>query len=162
MERKTTQTHETQKTKLILQIPTDVWMYCVMIFCDLESLKTLRFVFSERLIHSTHWKKIFFKWQFDIYGSMMNIPSIISNLKICGPSIVDDELKHLTEIHTLDLKYCKQITDKGLVYLKGIHTLKLSGCKQITDKGLEYLKGIHTLNVFGCKQITDKGLQYLK
>jgi len=57
MKRKTTQDHEIKKPKFILQIPTDVWMYCVIIFCDLESLKTLRFVFSEKIIHPTHWKK---------------------------------------------------------------------------------------------------------
>ena len=42
-----------------------------------------------------------------------------------------------------NIKYFKfniennKITDVGLEYLKGVHTINLSYCNQITDKGLE-------------------------
>ena len=71
-------------------------------------------------------------------------------------------LEYLKGVHTINLSYCNQITDKGLEYLKGVHTINLPCCKQITDKGLKYLKGVHTINLSYCNKITDKGLEYLK
>lgn len=43
-------------------------------------------------------------------------------------------------VHTIDLRFCDQITDNGLEYLKGVQTINLSNCNKI-DKGSEYLKG---------------------
>ena len=76
--------------------------------------------------------------------------------------LIDEDLKYLKGVHTIDLIRVNKITDKGLEYLKGVHTIDLSGCEQITDKGLGYFKGVQMIDLYRCDKITDKGLEYLK
>lgn len=58
---------------------------------------------------------------------------INNNLKyfkiICNKKIVDNDLKYLAGVHTIDLCGCKLITDEGLKYLAGVHTIIINKCK---------------------------------
>ena len=90
------------------------------------------------------------------------VPCYVRYLCVGCQRITDDGLKHLKNVHTLDLWDCEEITDDGLKYLKNVHTLYLRGCRKITDDGLKYLKNTHTLNLSGCRKITDDGLKHLK
>jgi F-box/leucine-rich repeat protein 2/20 len=73
--------------------------------------------------------------------------------------------KGCTNLQTLNLMYCKNITNdcfKGKEW-KNLQTLNLSGCTEITNdcfKGKEW-KNLQTLNLSGCKKITDAGLMVL-
>ncbi len=75
-------------------------------------------------------------------------------------------LKGLTALQSLNLSWCRQITDAGLAHLKGLtalQSLDLGGCG-ITDAGLAHLKGltgVQSLYLREC-QITDAGLAHLK
>jgi hypothetical protein len=88
------------------------------------------------------------------------------NLSYCK-KITDKGLEHLKELALtrLDLSYCEQITDIDLEHLAGLPLtqLNLSGCKKITDKGLEHLTGfaLTQLNLTSCWQITVVGLKHL-
>ena len=79
----------------------------------------------------------------------------------CSPKLTDEGFKHLGNIHTLGLVYCK-ITDEGLKYLGNVHTLDLSFNEKITDEGLKYLGKVHTLNLNWCKLVTIGCLKYLE
>ena len=96
------------------------------------------------------------------YENIISKYGKLFNIKTTDKIIIDEDLKYLKGVHTIDLWGCNKITDKGLEYLKGVHTINLSCCYGITDKGLEYIKGVHTINLTWCNQITDKGLKYLK
>ena len=54
-------------------------------------------------------------------------------------------------IHTLNLRICRQLTDVSA--LGNVHTLNLSYCDNITD--VSALGNVHTLNLTNCKKITD-------
>jgi hypothetical protein len=75
--------------------------------------------------------------------------------------ITDEGLKHLGHLHTLNLSNCDKITDEGVKYLGNLHTLYLQRCNQITDKGLKNLSDLHTLDLSCCSNITDEGIKYL-
>ena len=68
----------------------------------------------------------------------------------------------MTNIHTLNLHYNKNITDEGFKYITNINTLNLYNNKNITDEGLKYIPNIHTLNLHYNKNITDEGLKYIE
>jgi hypothetical protein len=65
-------------------------------------------------------------------------------------------------IHTLNMAWCDQVTDKAFVHLKGIHSLDMRGCDRVSDAAFQYLAGIHTLNMAWCDQVTDKAFVHLK
>lgn len=96
----------------------------------------------------------------------------------------DEDMKHLSHLHTLDLLGTRgigdrgmsflnnlnintlclatvNITDDGLTHLGNIHTLDLRNCNHITDKGLIHLINTHTLDLAGCEQITNHGVSNL-
>ena len=87
-------------------------------------------------------------------------------------STTDEQLaqkvKGLTTLKSLDLSFCRKITDAGLVHLKGLTTLKvlsLGGCDKITDAGLAHPKGLtklEYLSLNGCDKITDAAVSKLK
>ena len=60
--------------------------------------------------------------------------------------------------HTLDLSYCRQITDDSVKELRGCHTLYLGGCDKITDESVKELRSCHTLYLNGCEKITDESV----
>jgi hypothetical protein len=72
--------------------------------------------------------------------------------------ITDAAFVHLRGIHTLNMRFCRQITitDAAFVHLRGIHALYVSACNQntITDVAFTYLRGIHTLDMRDCNQLT--------
>lgn len=66
-------------------------------------------------------------------------------------------------IHTLNMSYCTQITDKAFQHLKGIRQLSMECCKQITNDAFRHLQGsIYRLNIGYCKQITNDAFRYLQ
>jgi hypothetical protein len=73
--------------------------------------------------------------------------------------------KNLT---SLDLRGCRNITDKGIEALKNLPnltSLDLGECRNITDKGIEALKNLPnltSLDLRECRNITDKGIEALK
>lgn len=75
--------------------------------------------------------------------------------------ITDIGLSNLSDVHTIDLSFCYYITDNGLQYLSGVNSIKLSGCWRITDKTLKYLSNVNNIYLDRCYQITDNGLSYL-
>ena len=86
------------------------------------------------------------------------------------PSTTDEQLaeklKGRADLKSLDLSYCREITDEGLAHLKGLTKLKelsLASTK-ITDAGLVHLKGLTKLKELGLAstKITDAGLVHLK
>jgi Leucine-rich repeat (LRR) protein len=84
--------------------------------------------------------------------------------KITDAGIV--HLKELTKLETLNL-YNTRITDAGLAHLKGLVNLvklDLNSCSRITDAGLVHLKGFTNLKLLGLPytKITDAGLVHLK
>jgi hypothetical protein len=77
-------------------------------------------------------------------------------------SIMDEGLRHLGSVTTLNLSYCGLITDEGLRHLGSVTTLNLWGCDLITDEGLRRLGSVTTLNLGGyMTKITDAGRAYL-
>ena len=78
-------------------------------------------------------------------------------------------LRGLTGLQSLNLSFCKQVTDAGLDHLRGLTTvpqsLELSFCKQVTDAGLAHLHGLtalQSLELSGCERVTDAGLAHLR
>ena len=75
-------------------------------------------------------------------------------------------LKGLTNLQTLILYGCTEVTDAGLEHLKGLMKLQRLTLyyTNITDEGLVHLKGLTKLNVlyFNFTTITDAGLEHLK
>ena len=59
--------------------------------------------------------------------------------------IIDDGLKHLGRIHTLELYGCELITNEGIKHLGRLNTLILKGCEQITDERIKRISTIKTL-----------------
>jgi len=69
------------------------------------------------------------------------------------------DLTPLTDVHTLELNYCPNITDFSA--LKGTRSLYIRGCRQIVDKNLKSLNNLHLLDAQNCENITNDGLKYL-
>jgi len=76
---------------------------------------------------------------------------------------MNEDLKYLSNCHTLNLSHCDKITDEGLKYLATCHTLNLFGCNDITDKGLKYLEKCNTIcvDVSFTKNITENCIMNL-
>lgn len=76
-------------------------------------------------------------------------------------------LGSLTDLETLELNWCWNITDGALQVLKEMPKLKilsLMGCPLITGKGLSHLSSdsIENINIGWCQQVTDECFYALK
>lgn len=118
-------------------------------------------------IHEPSWlscllfpKKIHINQSFNEYiNSRIDTQKLLS-IKITKNCEVDDKNIYLLgKVHSLDLSYCRKITDEGFVHLAQIHTLNLRNCN-ITDEGVKYLGKVHTLNLRNCKKLI-KGSEHL-
>lgn len=75
----------------------------------------------------------------------------------------------LSSLQSLDVSYCRKITDKGLSAIaegcSDLHVLRLAGCRFVTDKTLLTLsincRNLEELCLQGCSNITDTGLMSL-
>lgn len=84
--------------------------------------------------------------------------------------ITDEGLKYFkiskeNQIHclkSLDLSFCKNITDNGLQFVDSIKNINLMNCNQITDNGIKLLTNIENINLVDCSKITDESLKYLE
>ena len=70
------------------------------------------------------------------------------NLRICKKLT---DVSALGNVHTLNLSYCENITDVSA--LGNVHTLSLRGCENISD--VSALGNVHTLKLDHCDKITD-------
>ena len=68
--------------------------------------------------------------------------------------IVDADFVHIrgdarVRLHTVNMSFCRSLTDAAFVHLRGIHTLDMRYCRQvtITDAAFVHMRGIHTLYV---------------
>lgn len=77
--------------------------------------------------------------------------------------LIDEDLKYLTNVHTLNLSYCKNLTEQGLFHLRNssIVNLNLTGI-DITNDSLIHLQNIPILSLKFCRKITDEGLIHLQ
>jgi hypothetical protein len=99
----------------------------------------------------------------NITNSGINCLTKVKDLNLRAGYFTDEVLKSLTGIHTLNLKFCRNITDEGMVYLQNLKNLKvlnLEYCLNITDKGISYLGGVESLKL-KCINITDECLKHL-
>jgi len=95
------------------------------------------------------------KYVYDIHfrneiQSQIEFPKKQLSLNCFDTNIKNEDLIHLN-VHTLNLSYCKNITDVSL--LKNVTNLNLTCCKGITD--VSALGGVHTLNLSECDGVTD-------
>ena len=93
----------------------------------------------------------------------------LTNLNLTGPKedITDLGLfflmKNCPNLTSLNVSFCKKITDKGLerLSLSKLTSLDLQQCEEVTDVGLGFLARNHPnlrlLNIYDCKKITAKG-----
>jgi Leucine Rich repeat len=86
-----------------------------------------------------------------------------------GANVSEDIFENVqvfTELETLDLVFCKEVTDAGLEHLKGLTQLQrlVLHRTQVTDTGLEHLKGLIQLQTLdlSSSNVTDAGLENLK
>ena len=113
----------------------------------------LNIEYSLKYYNNIHFQKL-------IHSKIINSRLQLS-LNLTQTIIIDEGLKNLGNLHTLNLWGCKRITDEGLKHLGNLHTLCLSYCSQITDEGIKHLGNLHTLDLWGCNQITNEGLKHL-
>ena len=97
--------------------------------------------------------------------------------RFCLPGMAEEEgsdadkwlraLFSLTALTTLNLGFCKQLSDDGLRSLSSLTALanlNLEYCVQVSDDGLRALgslTALTSLNLLGCCQVSDDGLQAL-
>jgi len=97
-----------------------------------------------------------------VLTKMFTNRSIISDIVLQLLSIYLEE----TELQNIDLRYCKNITDKGirkLQHFTSLETIDLS-YTNVTDKGLQHLTKITNLKFIllsGCKNITGEGVEVI-
>ncbi len=63
------------------------------------------------------------------------------SLDITECDIIDEDLKLLENVKSLDISYCRNITLKGIQYLKNIQVLNLEMCKSLIDE----IRTIHNI-----------------
>ena len=83
------------------------------------------------------------------------------DLEYCR-NITDAGLAHLENVETIDLGGCYNITDAGLAHLSSVKKINLSFCEGVTDAGLAHLRNVENIDLGCCKNITDAGLAHLK
>ncbi len=104
---------------------------------------------------------------FDIYDIVYSIGEFVwddNNLLNCSKSLYGMKLKYYKLNSKYSLKYCQDGNFKNLINSKITNTrlqlsLNLRWCRQITDDGLKSLglDNVHALNLCWCSQITDEG-----
>lgn len=77
-------------------------------------------------------------------------------------NLLNDHLKHFSNVKRIVLKDCYKLTDDGLKHLSKVPVINLSGCHKITDEGLKHIKHVRDLNLKICNKITHKGISYLE
>lgn len=87
----------------------------------------------------------------DLIQSKMNNSRFQLSLNLSNCSQVTD-LSVLKNIHSLDLSYCRCISD-DISALENTYILNLKGCENITNVSM--LGNLHTLNLSYCYYITD-------
>ena len=101
------------------------------------------------------------KWR----NAYPNALSVALSRNVTFPS---EDYVHLRGVRYLHLNHNPSITDAAFDHFqtfrgdKGLDTLNMSWCRQITDKAFENLRGINTLDVSFCRQITDKAFENLR
>eukprot|EP01097_Dermamoeba_algensis_P009678 TRINITY_DN6906_c0_g1_i2.p1 TRINITY_DN6906_c0_g1~~TRINITY_DN6906_c0_g1_i2.p1 ORF type:complete len:398 (+),score=27.81 TRINITY_DN6906_c0_g1_i2:176-1369(+) len=106
-----------------------------------------------------------------IATNMLNL----SNLILSGCKLSDLGISFICQskvgpnIRSLDISYCKQLTDCSLFHiaskLKYLQFLNLRSCLQITDKGIDNISLMNIyllhLDLSNCFQVTDTGIKFL-
>jgi hypothetical protein len=74
-------------------------------------------------------------------------------------------LSKLTELRTLSVACCYELTDASIKQLHGLHALHMDGCSQITDRAFAgiaaRMNALNTLSAGGCFNLTDASLAEL-
>ena len=74
-------------------------------------------------------------------------------------------LSQLTELRTLSVACCYELTDNSISQLRGLHVLHFDGCSQITDRAVKgiaaRMPALNTLSAGGCFNLTDAALAEL-
>jgi hypothetical protein len=169
--------------------PNELLRY-IFKFLDNDSRKNTRLVCKlfDNILLSMGFKNIFIKSKYD---EQMLMPLIdrglnlaLSNIKISDryqknefveklagvhtinlgwcTQLSDKAIMALAGVHTIDLGYCTQLSDKAIMALAGVHTINLRSCRQLSDEAIMALAGVHTIDLYGCRQITDKAIIFLK
>ncbi len=88
-------------------------------------------------------------------------------------NITDDQLGMLvrngilSDVSSLDLSHCQNLTDAGLAHLSGLTqltSLDLGGCWRLSNEGMGHLAvltQLTSLNLCFCENVTDAGLGHL-
>jgi hypothetical protein len=58
----------------------------------------------------------------------------------------DEDLEYAKDVYSINLRFCKYITDRGLKYLSKVHTICLAWCR-ISNDGIKHLTNVHTLDI---------------
>jgi len=125
-------------------------------YIDNEYIKSLFFSykinfdrnFSKRFYHNTFLQKILFSLiddEFDKYTFSLDLSW--SNIKDLNP------LSRLKNIDTLDLSWCKVLSDLNACKNININKVKLNGCKNIIN--ISPLLNVNNLILCFCDSITD-------
>ena len=86
----------------------------------------------------------------------------LSESRVTGASLA--HLQSLSQLQSLDLSRCKNLTDADLAHLEPLtrlQSLNLDHCRNLTDDGLAHLKPLTqllSLNLSMCKKLTNVGL----
>ncbi len=106
---------------------------------------------------------------------VVNIANHLKKLTVLNlsrlPSISDGGIFSLVltgmpALTSLNISYCRNITDAGIGcisgHMPGLTSLNVSKCENITDEGIKKLvriPGLTSLNLRGCTRITDDGIK---
>ena len=105
------------------------------------------------------YKDKYFYWKLNPETSFTYYRYIDSQIQ--SDNIISSILLNSNNRVSLNLRYCKNITDEGIRHLGKVHTLDLRCCDNITDEGIKHLGNVHTLDLSGCKNITDECIKHL-
>ena len=79
----------------------------------------------------------------------------------CRYNLVDSDFPHIrgdarARLHTVNMSWCRIVTDAAFVHLQDITDLDMAGCDQatITDAAFVHLRGIQKLAMSYCNQTT--------
>eukprot|EP00824_Muranothrix_gubernata_P006045 TRINITY_DN17784_c0_g1_i1.p1 TRINITY_DN17784_c0_g1~~TRINITY_DN17784_c0_g1_i1.p1 ORF type:complete len:853 (+),score=153.53 TRINITY_DN17784_c0_g1_i1:200-2560(+) len=96
--------------------------------------------------------------------------SKIREVVIRGPGIINNVLRKmtlLTNLESLELENCPEVTDEGVALLKALPSLrrlKLVNCEKVTDRGLRDLgsfPSLQSLDLGWCRRVSHAGLTFL-
>src|SRR3989344_3159754 len=120
----------------------------------------LRDMMFRKDINQTELNEINCKYDFTI-SSIDELDNYLPCKYTPKKNIIDDEVKLLHKIHTLDLSSCQNITDESVKLLGGLHTLYLNNCNNITDESVKLLGDLYMLDLSCCQNITDESVKML-